>query len=65
MRNDHAVRGLTGGAHPTLEDIERYTTRARQMRSEVVHEYLRRAREAIARLIRRTPASRAPAAQCC
>ena len=65
MRIDHAFHGLAGDAHPTPETIERYMARARRMRSEVVHEYLHRAREAVARLVRRAPAARTPAAQGC
>jgi hypothetical protein len=65
MRNDHAFHGFAGTAHPTAEDIERAMTRAHRMRSEAVHAYLRHAWEAVARLVRRAPASRTPAAQCC
>lgn len=65
MRNDHAFYGFADSTHPTPEDIERSMARAHRMRSEAVHGYLRRAWEAVARLLRRAPASRTPAAQCC
>lgn len=65
MRNDHAFHGIAGSDHPTPEDIERAMARAHRMRSEAMHGYLRRAREAVARLVRRASAPRTPAAQCC
>jgi hypothetical protein len=65
MRNDHPFHRLAGGAHPTPEDIAHYMARAHRMRSEAVHGYLRRAWEAVARVVRRAPTARTPAAQCC
>jgi len=65
MRIDHAFHALAGAVRPAPEDIEPYRARARRMRSEVVHEYLRRARESIARRVRRASAPRIPTAQSC
>jgi hypothetical protein len=65
MRNDHAFRSPANGAYPTPEVIERAMARAHRMRAEAVHEYLRRAWEAVAGVVRRTPTARTPAAQCC
>ncbi len=58
MQNDHAFPG----PYPTYEAVEAAMRRARRMRSEVVHSYLRRGVAWLRGIVRPRPA---PAPQHC